>query len=179
VDVIMAELKEVEQLRDDLKLVTKTAKVLASKLEKMSQSFEVLLASLEGRPIPKTDSTPSMASKPSPRPVAAAPSAPSPAPSPTPPPTTVSFEGARGSKASRLLEAFLGQVQTMTSGKEISTALSRLRDQVMQSADVGFHPAFHEMGRYANQIKNVRQITAAEKEALIEKVYDWKERLTG
>jgi hypothetical protein len=67
----------------------------------------------------------------------------------------------------------------MTKGKEIADALSRLRDQVMQSAGIGFHPAFHEMGRYANNIKNIGEITAGEKEALVEKIYDWKQRLLG
>jgi len=47
----------------------------------------------------------------------------------------------------------------------------------MQASSKGFHPAFHEMGRYANQLKNQDNIPPEEKEALIEKVYDWKTRL--
>jgi len=40
VGVIMTNSKELEQLKKDLDLVTKTAKVLANKLEKMSNTFE-------------------------------------------------------------------------------------------------------------------------------------------
>ncbi|MFX0122529.1 MAG: hypothetical protein ACFFAE_02770 [Candidatus Hodarchaeota archaeon] len=160
----MTNSKDIEQLKADLELVTKTAKVLASKLEKVALRFEQLFASVEG--------------------ISATPQAPTqeveriqPAPSPTPSVQAVSTAG--GTKTGRLLDSFLGQVQTMTKGKEISKLLSRLRDQVMQSAEVGFHPAFHEMGRYADQIKNINEITAAEKEQLFEKIYDWKARLTG
>jgi hypothetical protein len=161
----MTDSKEIEQLKADLELVTKTAKVLANKLEKIAQKFEQLFVSLEG--------------------VAATPQTPSPevaeiqpTPSPTPTPTQVARPGG-GTKTGRLLDSFLGQVQTMTKGKDIAKLLSRLRDQVMQSAEVGFHPAFHEMGRYADQIKNVNEITAVEKEQLFEKIYDWKSRLAG
>ena len=159
----MTDSKEIEQLKADLELVTKTAKVLANKLEKIALKFEQLFVSLEG--------------------VSATPQIPSQevaeirqTPSPTPSAQAVS---SGGSKTGRLLDSFLGQVQTMTKGKDIAKLLSRLRDQVMQSAEVGFHPAFHEMRRYANQIKNINEITAVEKEQLFEKIYDWKARLAG
>jgi len=67
----------------------------------------------------------------------------------------------------------------MNKGREIAKALDRLRDQVMQSAGIGFHPAFHEMGRYASTIKNMREISTEEKESLVEKIYDWRQRLTS
>ncbi|MFX1286250.1 MAG: hypothetical protein ACFFB5_21635 [Promethearchaeota archaeon] len=163
----MTEEKEVEQLKEDLELVTKTAKVLANKLEKISIRFEKIFAAMEGVPTPQ----------PTPKKVVKAKPTPTPAPSPSP---SVQVPSSGGSaKAGRLLDSFLSQVQTMTKGPEIAKSLSRLRDQVMQSAEVGFHPAFHEMGRYANQIKNMREISSVEKEQLIEKIYDWKTRLTG
>ncbi|MHA2203290.1 MAG: hypothetical protein ACW991_06340 [Candidatus Hodarchaeales archaeon] len=164
----MTDSKDVEQLKADLELVTKTAKVLANKLEKIALKFEQLFASVEGvSAAPQTPSQEIQETRPTP----------SPTPAPTPSAQTISSGG--GTKTSRLLDSFLGQIQTMTKGKEISKLLSRLRDQVMQSSEVGFHPAFHEMGRYANQIKNVNEITAAEKEQLFEKIYDWKGRLAG
>ncbi|UCG00446.1 MAG: hypothetical protein JSW11_12465 [Candidatus Heimdallarchaeota archaeon] len=164
----MTDSKDIEQLKADLELVTKTAKVLANKLEKISQRFEQLFITVEGiSTIPQAPSQKIEEIQPTPKP----------APAPTPSAQAVSSGGS--TKAGRLLDSFLGQVQTMTKGKEISKLLSRLRDQVMQSAEVGFHPAFHEMGRYADQIKNISEITAAEKEQLFEKIYDWKARLTG
>jgi hypothetical protein len=164
----MTDSKEIEQLKADLELVTKTAKVLANKLDKIAQKFEQLFVSVEG--ISTTPPTPS-------REVQETQPTPSPTPTPTPSAQVASSGG--GTKTGRLLDSFLGQVQNMTKGKEIAKLLSRLRDQVMQSAEVGFHPAFHEMGRYANQIKNINEITAVEKEQLFEKIYDWKSRLAG
>jgi hypothetical protein len=171
--------KEVEQLKADLELVTKTAKVLATKLEKITKKIELIVSSMEGVQIPQEVITeadpsrqPSMHMETSMEPKvttqASRPSSPS-----------MSQRVVTDSKATRLLDSFLGQVQTMTSGKEISLALSRLRDQVMQSAEVGFHPAFHEMGRDADQIKKIGAISAPEKEELLEKIYDWKVRLSA
>ncbi|MFX1515646.1 MAG: hypothetical protein ACFFC6_04995 [Promethearchaeota archaeon] len=158
----MTDSKEIEQLKADLELVTKTAKVLANKLEKIAQKFEQLFITVEG--ISPTPHTPPQETS---------------RPAPTPTLSAQAVGSGGGTKTGRLLDSFLSQVQTMTKGKEIAKLLSRLRDQVMQSAEVGFHPAFHEMGRYANQIKNVNEITAAEKEQLFEKIYDWKSRLAG
>ncbi len=172
--MFMADLKEVEQLQADLELVTKTAKVLATKLEKMSVTFEALLASLGEKPIPKIK-TPSMESMPIEPPSKIT----QPAPKPTVISDRIDFDSKADSRAGRLLDSFLGQLQGMKTGKEISDSLSRLRDQVMQSADVGFHPAFHEMGREASRIRNLREITPEERDSLIEKIYDWKTRLTG
>ena len=44
----MTDSKDVEQLKADLELVTKTAKVLANKLEKIALKFEQLFVSVEG-----------------------------------------------------------------------------------------------------------------------------------
>lgn len=160
--------KEVEQLKADLELVTKTAKVLATKLDKISKKLELIMGSIEEIQIPQETITEfEQPIQPQAQPQATRPSSPS-----------MSQRMVTDSKATRLLDSFLGQVQTMTSGKEISLALSRLRDQVMQSAEVGFHPAFHEMGRYADQIKKIGSISAPEKEELLEKIYDWKTRLS-
>ena len=170
--------KEVEQLRADLDLVTKTAKVLATKLEKISTKVEKILNALEGTPPPKDAvSQISQVDQVSPR------SDSSTEPkvsirSITPSVPSMSQRVGTDSKATRLLDSFLAQVNTMSKGKEISKALSRLRDQVMQSAEVGFHPAFHEMGRYSDQIKKIGTISEAEKEELFEKIYDWKARLS-
>ena len=164
----MTDSKEMEQLKADLELVTKTAKVLANKLEKIAQKFEQLFITVEGiSTTPQASAQETEEIQPASRPT----------PAPTPSAKAVSSGG--GTKTGRLLDSFLGQVQTMTKGKEIAKLLSRLRDQVMQSAEVGFHPAFHEMGRYADQIKNINEITAVEKEQLFEKIYDWKSRLAG
>jgi hypothetical protein len=164
----MTDSKEIEQLKADLELVTKTAKVLANKLEKIALKFEQLFVTVEG--ISTTPQAPVQEIKET---------QPGSRPAPAPTPSTQAVSSAGGTKTGRLLDSFLGQVQNMTKGKEIAKLLSRLRDQVMQSAEVGFHPAFHEMGRYANQIKNVNEITAVEKEQLFEKIYDWKSRLAG
>lgn len=164
----MTDSKDIEQLKADLELVTKTAKVLANKLEKIALKFEQLFASIEG--VSTISQAPSQEIEEI---------QPTPSPTPTPTPSVQAFSPGGGSKTGRLLDSFLGQVQTMTKGREISDLLSRLRDQVMQSSEVGFHPAFHEMGRYANQIKNINEITSVEKEQLFEKIYDWKTRLTG
>ena len=169
--------KEVEQLKEDLELVTKTAKVLASKLEKISRRVEILLSSLAGVPISIDTSMETQDSSPAVRPSPTAEQQVS-RPIQTPAPATTYGSDAT-SKAGRLLDAFLRQVQNMKNGSEIAKSLSRLRDQVMQSAEVGFHPAFHEMGRYANQIKNIKEISEVEKEQLYEKIYDWKARLSG
>ncbi len=166
--------KEVEQLKADLELVTKTAKVLATKLDKISKKVVLILGSLDESQIPKDLSPAKIASsQPSTRLGTTS----------TPPPSRVTPRGSQpvttSSKAERLLDSFHGQVQSMTDGKEIAGNLSRLRDQVMQSAGVGFHPAFHEMGRYADQIKRISEISSAEKEELLEKIYDWKIRLSS
>ena len=102
--------------------------------------------------------------------------APAPQPEPRRPKKTIAFDSA-GSKAGRFLDSFLTQLQELKRGREICDALSQLRDQVMQSAEVGFHPAFHEMGREANRLKNIGVISEEEREVIIEKVYDWKERI--
>ncbi|MHA1974363.1 MAG: hypothetical protein ACTSW1_15295 [Candidatus Hodarchaeales archaeon] len=176
----MTDSKEVAQLKDDLELVTTTAKVLATKLDKITKTFERLMASLDqNMTVPREHgATPvnkvgAMAQS-------------------TPRPQirqkteiknevrqTPSFQASKDTKAGRLLDTFLSKVQVLNTGKEISEALSSLRDQVMQASSKGFHPAFHEMGRYANQLKNLDTIPAEEKEALIEKIYDWKARLTS
>ena len=113
----MTDPKEIEQLKADLELVTKTAKVLANKLEKIALKFEQLLVSVEG--VSATPQIPSQEVQPTP----------SPTPTSTPSAQAVSSGG--GTKTGRLLDSFLGQVQTMTKGKEIAKLLSRLRDQVM------------------------------------------------
>ena len=171
--------KEVEQLRADLDLVTKTAKVLATKLEKISAKIELILNALEGTPLPKEAvSQISQANQVSPQTgIITKPKVSIRATTPSVP--NMSQKVGNDSKATRLLDSFHAQVNTMTKGKEISKALSRLRDQVMQSAEVGFHPAFHEMGRYSDQIKKIGTISTAEKEELFEKIYDWKTRLSS
>ena len=166
--------KEVEQLEADLEIVSKTANVLATKLDKISKKVVLILSSIDESQIPKDLSPVKIASsQPSTRLGTFS----------TPPPSRVTPLGSQpvttSSKAGRLLDSFHGQVQSMTDGKEIAGNLSRLRDQVMQSAGVGFHPAFHEMGRYADQIKKIRVISSAEKEELLEKIYDWKIRLSS
>ena len=166
--------KEVEQLKADLDLVTKTAKVLATKLEKISKKVGLILDSIDETQIPEGLSSEKITSSQSTTQPA---SSTIQAPSRVTPRRSQPVE--TSSKASRLLDSFHGQVQSMTNGKEIADALSRLRDQVMQSAEVGFHPAFHEMGRYADQIKKISAISGTEKEELLEKIYDWKTRLSS
>ena len=166
--------KEVEQLKADLELVTKTAQVLATKLDKISKKVVLILGSIDESQIPKDLSPRTIASSQPPTSLDS---------SSMSPPTRVTPRESQSvttsSKAGRLLDSFHGQVQSMNDGKEIAGGLSRLRDQVMQSAGVGFHPAFHEMGRYADQIKKISAISSAEKEELLEKIYDWKIRLAA
>lgn len=172
----MVDPKEIEQLKTDLELVTKTSKVLASKLEKISQKVVKLMTALDsmeggsGSTVdsPITKQAPSIITPKMDTPIQS-----TPAPKPT---GSVSFD-VTGSKAGRFLDSFIQQISGITKGKEVATALSDLRDQVMQTAEVGFHPAFHEMGRYADQLKYVRDFTNEEREKLIEKIYDWKERI--
>lgn len=163
----MTDSKEIENLKADLELVTKTAKALADKLEKVFLKFERILASVEGVTTPQSTLKEVETTKPAQ------------IPTQTPVSSPQAASSGENTKAGRLLDSFLSQVQSMTKGSEVSDLLSNLRDQVMQSAGVGFHPAFHEMGRYANQIKNIDEISAAEKEQLFEKIYDWKARLTS
>ncbi|MFW9853884.1 MAG: hypothetical protein ACFFFG_02445 [Candidatus Thorarchaeota archaeon] len=177
----MTSSKEVEQLLQDLDLVSQTAKVLATKIEKISSTMKQIFASMEGASIPATEDTSPPATPeptPSPTPVAPVKTEPRPTTSPTSS-EKMTFDAKVNSKAARLLDGFLSQTYNMTNGKEIAEALSLLRDKVMQSAGIGFHPAFHEMGRYASQLKNIREITTEEKENLVEKVHDWKTRLTS
>jgi hypothetical protein len=172
----MVKSEEVEQIQNDLELVTKTAKVLATKLEKISQRIDEVMTSLktvEGGTTPAVKTPVSKAAPKVKEPVRAAPAA---RPVPQTPKRTGSFDST-STKAGRYLDAFLGQLQQLKRGREISEVLSRLRDQVMQSAEVGFHPAFHEMGREASRLKNMSIITEEEREELIEKVYDWKDRI--
>ena len=165
----MVSSKEVEQLRTDLELVTKTAKVLATKLEKISQKVEELMASLDAADI---SSAPTVS-----QPVSSPPAAKEKKAAAPQKAKKIATLGESESKAGRYLDAFLTRIQSLSKGKDISDALSSLRDQVMESAEVGFHPAFHEMGRYAGQLKNINVINEEEREALIEKIYDWKERI--
>lgn len=165
----MVDSKEVEQLRTDLELVTKTAEVLATKLGKISQKVEELMASLDTKEGVSAPVASQPVSKPPPveEKVEAAPQK----------ARSISALGESSTKAGRLLDSFLTKVQTLSKGKDVAEALSQLRDQVMETAEVGFHPAFHEMGRYANQLKNTNVINDEEREALIEKIYNWKERI--
>jgi hypothetical protein len=175
----MTNSKEVEQLLKDLDLVSQTAKVLATKIEKISSTMKRIFASIEGTSIPEGESI-SPPTTPEPAPTPAAPVKQEPRPSPRPTSSDkMTFDAKVNSKAARLLDGFLSQTYNMMDGKEIADALSLLRDKVMQSAGIGFHPAFHEMGRYASQLKNMREITAEEKETLVEKINDWKARLTS
>lgn len=171
-EIRMSDPKEIEQLREDLELVTKTAKVLATKLEKITQSIEQIFSTLDI--LSPTSST--KPHTPAIKTTKSAISQPTPHPKPQPS-ATVDFKAGTDSKATRLLDDFLSKLQVLNTGPEISEALSRLRDQVMQASSKGFHPAFHEMGRYASQLKNQDVISPEEKEDLIEKVYDWKSRL--
>ena len=173
----MVDTEEVELIQTDLELVTKTAKVLAIKLEKISKRIEIMMSSLDQ--VASQSKTTTSKPAPQPAPAALAPEKPpkTAKSDPVQDSKTVSFDGGN-TKVARFLESFLSQIQSLSSGKDVAEALSNLRDQVMQSAEVGFHPAFHEMGRYANRLKNLKIVTDEEKEALIEKITDWKSRLS-
>ena len=174
----MVDKEEAELIRTDLELVTKTAKVLSIKLEKISKRVEKMMSSLDqGAGQSKTTT-----SKPSPQP---APVVQTPQKTAKPVESTpgrdsgtVAYDGSNA-KVIRFFESFLAQIQSLSAGKDIAEALSRLRDEVMQSAGVGFHPAFHEMGKSANRLKNQRLISEDERQALIENILDWKARLSG
>jgi hypothetical protein len=174
----MVDSKEVEQIKTDLDLVTKTAKVLATKLEKISKKIEIMMSSLEQVPIQSASTTSQPASQPAP--VAQQPQkVAEPVERASERDTgTLAFDGTN-SKVIRIFESFLNQIQNLSAGKDISEAISSLRDQVMQSAGVGFHPAFHEMGKSATRLKNQRLISEDERQALIENIMDWKARLSG
>lgn len=174
----MVDTEEVELIKTDLELVTKTAKVLAIKLEKISKRVETMMSSLDQVPRQSKPTT----SKPTPQP-ALAPQAPQKAAKPvesTPrrDSGTVAYDGTNA-KVIRFFESFLAQIQSLSAGKDIAEAISRLRDEVMQSAGVGFHPAFHEMGKSATRLKNQRLISEDDRQALIESILDWKARLSG
>jgi hypothetical protein len=176
VEKVMVDPKEIEQLKTDLDLVTKTSKVLASKLEKINEKVIKIMTTLESLEGDIGSTSDSPVIKPTPAiitPKVETPQQSTPAQKPT---NTISFDGT-GSKAGRFLDSFLRQIPEMTKAKDIATALSNLRDQVMQTEGVGFHPAFHEMGRYSDRLKNLREVTSEEREKLIEKIYDWKERI--
>ncbi|MHA1945633.1 MAG: hypothetical protein ACXAC6_15175 [Candidatus Hodarchaeales archaeon] len=174
----MVDKEEAELIRTDLDLVTKTAKVLSIKLEKISKRVEKMMSSLDlvaGQSKPTT-------SKPSPQP---APVSQTPQKAATPVESTpgrdsgtVAYDGSNA-KVTRFFESFLAQIQSLSAGKDIAEAISRLRDEVMQSAGVGFHPAFHEMGKSATRLKNQRLVSEDDRQALIESILDWKVRLSG
>ncbi|PWI49417.1 hypothetical protein CEE45_01085 [Candidatus Heimdallarchaeota archaeon B3_Heim] len=172
----MVKSEEVKQIQSDLDLVTKTAKVLATKLEKISQRLDEMMTSLQTTGGVTGSAVQKSVSKAAPKVQKSVKAAPAPRPEPQRPKKTIAFDST-GSKAGRYLDAFLTQLQELKRGREICDALSQLRDQVMQSAEVGFHPAFHEMGREANRLKNMGVISEEEREVIIEKVYDWKERI--
>ncbi len=173
----MVDAEEVELIKTDLELVTKTAKVLAIKLEKISQRVETMLSSLDLVPGQSKTTTSKATPQPTLAPQAPIKTVESPKSTPERESKTVAFDGTN-TKVARFLESFLSQIQSLNSGKDIAEALSNLRDQVMQSAEVGFHPAFHEMGKYANRLKNLKRVEDEEREALIEKLMDWKARLS-
>ena len=173
----MVDTEEVELIKTDLELVTKTAKVLAVKLEKISKRIETIMSTLDGATAQSQPTT--SAPAPQPAPTAKPPQKPTKTVrgAPKQDTKTVAYDGTN-TKVTRFLESFLSQISSLSSGKDVAEALSSLRDQVMQSAEVGFHPAFHEMGRYANRLKNLKIVTDEEREALIEKITDWKARLS-
>jgi len=173
----MVDSKEVERITSDLDLVTKTAKVLATKLEKISKSIAIMMSSLDQVEVQSTPTTSKSVSQPAP---VAQPTPKDAKPAEKKPKqdrSTVAFDG-KSTKVGRYLESFLSQIRSLSAGKDIAEALSSLRDQVMQSPDVGFHPAFHEMGRYANRLKNQKIVSDDERESIIEKITDWKTRLS-
>ncbi len=173
----MVDSKEVEHIKSDLDLVTKTAKVLATKLEKISKKIEMMMSSLNQVDAQSTPPTSKTASQPAPIKQTPQKTARSVEHTPERDSSTLAFDGTNP-KVARFLESFLSQIQSLSAGKDIAEALSNLRDQVMQSAEVGFHPAFHEMGRHANRLKNLRVISEDDRQELIEKLMDWKARLS-
>ena len=170
----MVDPEEVEQIQTDLELVTKTAKVLATKLEKISNKIDEMLSSLDQVKTQSRSTAPKTSPQPEPTPKTQVKTT---EPAQTRDTGTVAYDGTNP-KVVRFFESFLSQIQSLSSGKDISQALSSLRDQVMQSADVGFHPAFHEMGKLASRLKNQRLISEDERQALIENLLDWKARLS-
>ena len=70
------------------------------------------------------------------------------------------------------------KIKEISSGEEIATALSNLRDESMAAA-TKHSTAFSEMGRIANSYKHIKELTREDKELLIEKVLDWKQRLSN
>ncbi|MCK4848264.1 MAG: hypothetical protein KAT16_04505 [Candidatus Heimdallarchaeota archaeon] len=173
----MVDSEEVERIKTDLDLVTKTAKVLAIKLEKISKRIETILSSLDQV---GTQSTPTI-SKTASQPTSVAQTAQRTAEplvrTPERSSSTVAYDGTNP-KVIRFFESFLSQIQSLNAGKDIAEALANLRDQVMESAEVGFHPAFHEMGKHASRLKSVRVFSEDERQELIEKIIDWKARLS-
>jgi hypothetical protein len=172
----MVDSKEVKLIKADLDLVTKTAKVLATKLEKISKRIDRMMSSLDQVDTQSTPTTSKTTSQPAPVRQTPQETAKTVIHTPERDSGTVAFDGTNP-KVARFLESFLSQIQSLSAGKDIAEALSSLRDQVMQSAGVGFHPAFHEMGRHANRLKNLRVISEDDRQELIEKIMDWKTRL--
>ena len=76
------------------------------------------------------------------------------------------------------IEDFIHLVETTTNSQEVALRLSSLRDALIELYPKGFHPAFHEMNRWVNELRKKDELTADMKRDLLEKLYDWKERLT-
>ncbi len=191
--------KRIKKLLDDMKLVTETAMVLATKLKKLQSSLEEILpyavqsttttttkqpdtivretATTRAAPPRKTQKTP-------PRPI--------PRPSlseqvnqktVSPPSSATTQPSPMDARGDTIVDTITGifknlrdDIEKTTTGKEISRFLLDAQDKLLELK--GFHPALREMRSFATDFKGRSQLTREDKHLLIEKTYEWEQRMT-
>ena len=191
--------KRIQKFLEDMKLVTETAKALATKLEKIQNSLNDLLPLMSSmtstRGVEKVESFPqeqvSTSTVTSPqrqRPIKTQrPSRPIPRPTtPETRPQKPITETTRSTESgistasdvdtiSRIFKILRDDIEKTTTGKEISRFLLDAQDKLLELK--GFHPALREMRTLATEFKNREQLTKDDKTILIEKTYDWEQRM--
>lgn len=182
--------KKVKTLKEDLLLVTETAKILAVKMKKVSEAVNELISEISTMESPasgtRTAAQPVEIKKakyveevvPQQR-VVSQPATPTPQPTPQVQPAKQASQDIvtfQENKVLAILDIFSEKIKTITVGSEIASVLLNLRDECMAAA-TKHSTAFSEMGRLASRYKNTRELSTEERSDLIEKIHDWKNRL--
>ena len=170
--------EEAAALMKAIKLCSDTAVALASKLSKLQNTLTDLferLQLLEKTAMPAEQAREVAQTAPKPR--AAPPSYAQPS-TPGIPGKPSWQDEVQDQSVSSELEDFGQFLKTTEESPEISKRLSQLRDRLME-VSTSHNPAFFEMGSWANRLGKQRgKIDHDEREELINKVFDWKARLT-
>ena len=188
---------ELKALIRDFLLCTQTAAALSAKLVRVNDRLQRLLVNsgiMGPEEIYSEDLLSSQTQSRAPAPIkremtpsrkVSIPTTQTPAPSPTPSPSPAvppqksapQRKKPRTSGVDYILEDFQQFLFEVQSGKELANELGKVRDRLIDTSSSGFHPAFHEMGRWVSRVAKYKNIDPETRTELVEKLRDWRHRL--